>query len=200
MEKQTLLQKSGCSEAILRELCQKGILETYAQPVERLQTKLSSNETEGVPSPLTEVQQQAMNSILNQWQSHNVCLLHGVTSSGKTEIYIHLMLKALAEGKQVLFMLPEIVLTAQLTERLRRVFGPRLGVYHSRYPDRERVELYQKMLSDEPYDIVVGVRSSLFLPFRNLGLLIVDEEHETSFKQQDEGLVGFCHTESGIVP
>ena len=185
VEKQTLLQKSGCSEAILRELCQKGILETYAQPVERLQTKLSSNETEGVPSPLTEVQQQAMNSILNQWQSHNVCLLHGVTSSGKTEIYIHLMLKALAEGKQVLFMLPEIVLTAQLTERLRRVFGPRLGVYHSRYPDRERVELYQKMLSDEPYDIVVGVRSSLFLPFRNLGLLIVDEEHETSFKQQD---------------
>ena len=185
VEKQTLLQKSGCSEAILRELCQKGILETYAQPVERLQTKLSSNETEGVPSPLTEVQQQAMNSILNQWQSHNVCLLHGVTSSGKTEIYLHLMLKALAEGKQVLFMLPEIVLTAQLTERLRRVFGPRLGVYHSRYPDRERVELYQKMLSDEPYDIVVGVRSSLFLPFRNLGLLIVDEEHETSFKQQD---------------
>ena len=185
VEKQTLLQKSGCSEAILRELCQKGILETYAQPVERLQTKLSSNEAEGIPSPLTEVQQQAINSILDQWQSHNVCLLHGVTSSGKTEIYIHLMLKALAEGKQVLFMLPEIVLTAQLTERLRRVFGPRLGVYHSRYPDRERVELYQKMLSDEPYDIVVGVRSSLFLPFRNLGLLIVDEEHETSFKQQD---------------
>jgi len=185
VEKQTLLQKSGCSEAILRELCQKGILETYAQPVERAQTESSSNETEGVPSPLTEVQQQAMNSILNQWQSHNVCLLHGVTSSGKTEIYLHLMLKALAEGKQVLFMLPEIVLTAQLTERLRRVFGPRLGVYHSRYPDRERVELYQKMLSDEPYDIVVGVRSSLFLPFRNLGLLIVDEEHETSFKQQD---------------
>ena len=185
VEKQTLLQKSGCSEAILRELCQKGILETYAQPVERAQTESSSNEAEGIPSPLTEVQQQAMNSILNQWQSHNVCLLHGVTSSGKTEIYLHLMLKALAEGKQVLFMLPEIVLTAQLTERLRRVFGPRLGVYHSRYPDRERVELYQKMLSDEPYDIVVGVRSSLFLPFRNLGLLIVDEEHETSFKQQD---------------
>lgn len=136
-------------------------------------------------SALTEVQQQAMQSILSQWQQKDVCLLHGVTSSGKTEIYIHLMQKAIEGGKQVLFMLPEIVLTTQLTERLRRVFGNRLGVYHSRYPDRERVELYQKMLSDAPYDIVVGVRSSLFLPFKRLGLLIIDEEHETSFKQQD---------------
>ena len=134
---------------------------------------------------LSPIQQQAMNSILEEWKTHNVCLLHGVTSSGKTEIYIHLMKKAIEEGKQVLFMLPEIVLTTQLTERLRRVFGSRLGVYHSRYPDRERVELYQKMLSDAPYDIVVGVRSSIFLPFRDLGLLIIDEEHETSFKQQD---------------
>lgn len=134
---------------------------------------------------LSPIQQQAMNSILEEWKTHNVCLLYGVTSSGKTEIYIHLMKKAIEEGKQVLFMLPEIVLTTQLTERLRRVFGSRLGVYHSRYPNRERVELYQKMLSDAPYDIVVGVRSSIFLPFRNLGLLIIDEEHETSFKQQD---------------
>ena len=136
-------------------------------------------------SSLSNEQQQAMDSILQQWQAHNVCLLHGVTSSGKTEIYIHLMQKAIEEGKQVLFMLPEIVLTAQLTERLRRVFGTRLGVYHSRHSDRQRVELYHKMLSDEPYDIVVGVRSSIFLPFQHLGLLIIDEEHETSFKQQD---------------
>ncbi len=134
---------------------------------------------------LTEAQQQAMESIIGQWQTHNVCLLHGVTSSGKTEIYIHLMQRAIEEGKQVLFMLPEIVLTAQLTERLRRVFGSRLGVYHSRYTDKARVELYRKMLSDAPYDIVVGVRSSIFLPFKHLGLLIIDEEHETSFKQQD---------------
>ena len=134
---------------------------------------------------LTEVQQQAMDAIVGQWRSHNVCLLHGVTSSGKTEIYIHLMQKTLEEGRQVLFMLPEIVLTAQLTERLRRVFGNRLGVYHSRYPDKARVELYRKMLSEAPYDIVVGVRSSIFLPFRKLGLVIIDEEHETSFKQQD---------------
>jgi primosomal protein N' (replication factor Y) len=126
-----------------------------------------------------------MQNILEQWKTKDVCLLYGVTSSGKTEIYIHLMQKAIEEGEQVLFMLPEIVLTTQLTERLRRVFGERLGVYHSRYPDRERVELYQKMISDSPYDIVVGVRSSLFLPFQRLGLLIIDEEHETSFKQQD---------------
>lgn len=134
---------------------------------------------------LSDVQQEAMNNIINQWQTHSVCLFHGVTSSGKTEIYIHLMQKAIEEGKQVLFMLPEIVLTTQLTERLRRVFGSRLGVYHSRYTDKARVELYQKMLSGAPYDIVVGVRSSVFLPFKHLGLLIIDEEHESSFKQQD---------------
>ncbi len=137
------------------------------------------------PCPLSDVQQQAMEGIVSQWQTHDVCLLHGVTSSGKTEIYIHLMKKAIEEGKQVLFMLPEIVLTTQLTERLRRVFGNRMGVYHSKYSDKVRAELYQKMLSEEPYDIVVGVRSSIFLPFQRLGLLIIDEEHETSFKQQD---------------
>lgn len=183
VEKQDLLQKSGSASAILRELCHKGILETYAKPVERAQALQKTKE--GTAALLTQVQQEAMNSILQQWQTHNICLLHGVTSSGKTEIYIHLMQKAIEEGKQVLFMLPEIVLTTQLTERLRRVFGARMGVYHSRYPDNERVELYKKMLSDEPYDIVVGVRSSLFLPFKRLGLLIIDEEHETSFKQQE---------------
>ena len=183
VEKQTLLQQSGCSDAILRELCQKGILETYAQPIERISLPIEGEAGRG--SLLTSPQQQTMEGIIEQWRTHNVCLLHGVTSSGKTEIYIHLIQQAIDEGKQVLFMLPEIVLTAQLTERLRRVFGNRLGVYHSRYPDRERVELYQKMLSDSPYDIVVGVRSSIFLPFQRLGLLIIDEEHETSFKQQD---------------
>ena len=183
VEKQTLLQQSGCSDAILRELCQKGILETYAKTVERM--NLSSHDGGIWKGTLTSLQQQAMDSIIQKWQTHNVCLLHGVTSSGKTEIYIHLIQQAIDEGKQVLFMLPEIVLTAQLTERLRRVFGNRLGVYHSRYPDSMRVELYRKMLSDVPYDIIVGVRSSIFLPFRRLGLLIIDEEHETSFKQQD---------------
>ena len=178
---------------VVKSLLEKGavLMKEEIRRTRKRKTKIQTETETKLPlngvgaSALTEVQQQAMQSILSQWKSHNVCLLHGVTSSGKTEIYIHLIQKALEEGKQVLYMLPEIVLTTQLTERLRRVFGSRLGVYHSRYPDRERVELYQKMLSDEPYDIVVGVRSSLFLPFKRLGLLIIDEEHETSFKQQD---------------
>ena len=183
VEKKVLLQTSGSSDAILRELCRKGILETYKKQVDR---QLPGAFPPGMlMHPLSPAQQQAHDQIKEQWQTHNVCLLHGVTSSGKTEVYIHLMQEAIDQGRQVLFMLPEIVLTAQLTDRLRRVFGDRLGVYHSRYPDAERVELYKKMLSDAPYDIVVGVRSSIFLPFRRLGLLIIDEEHETSFKQQD---------------
>ena len=141
--------------------------------------------TELVMHPLSENQERAKDEIKECWKQKDVCLLHGVTSSGKTEVYIHLIKEIIEQGKQVLFMLPEIVLTAQLTDRLKRVFGDRLGVYHSRYPDAERVEVYQKMLSDAPYDIIVGVRSSIFLPFRKLGLIIIDEEHETSFKQQD---------------
>lgn len=184
VEKQMLLEASVCTDAILRELREKGILEIYHKTVER--TPVNELFPQVVMmKPLSEAQQQAMDSIKAQWHECNVCLLHGVTSSGKTEIYIHLMQEAIERGVQVLFMLPEIVLTTQLTERLRRVFGNRLGVYHSRYPDAQRVEVYQKMLSGAPYDIVVGVRSSIFLPFRHLGLLIIDEEHETSFKQQN---------------
>lgn len=184
VSKQELLEASGCTDANLRELRDKGILETYAKVTQR------TGDPEAIlgqllMNPLSPAQQQAMDSIKAQWQTRNVCLLHGVTSSGKTEVYIHLIQEAIDRGEQVLFMLPEIVLTTQLTERLRRVFGNRLGVYHSRYPDAWRVELYQKMLSDAPYDIVVGVRSSIFLPFARLGLVIIDEEHETSFKQQD---------------
>lgn len=112
-------------------------------------------------------------------------MLHGVTSSGKTEVYIHLIEDALRQGKQVLYLLPEIALTTQITERLKRVFGSRLGIYHSKFPDAERVEIWQKQLTEEGYDIILGVRSSVFLPFRNLGLVIVDEEHENTYKQQD---------------
>lgn len=112
-------------------------------------------------------------------------MLHGVTSSGKTEIYIHLIRKAIEEHKQVLYLLPEIALTVQIMERLHRVFGDRLGIYHSKYSDAERVEIWQKQLSDHPYDVILGARSAVFLPFKNLGLIIIDEEHETSFKQQD---------------
>lgn len=181
--KQELMDSVQSSPAALNALRQKGILEVYQKPVVRIVQNAIPQQL--IIHPLSQAQQTAFEQIREQWQQHNVCLLHGVTSSGKTEIYIHLIKEALDQGKQVLYLLPEIVLTAQLTERLRKVFGDRLGVYHSRYPDAERVEVYQKMLSDEPYDILLGVRSSIFLPFRNLGLVIVDEEHETSFKQQD---------------
>ena len=112
-------------------------------------------------------------------------MLHGVTSSGKTEIYIHLIWQALEQKKQVLYLLPEIALTVQMMNRLQRVFGNRLGIYHSKYSDAERVEIWQKQLSTHPYDVILGARSAVFLPFQNLGLVIVDEEQETSYKQQD---------------
>ena len=181
--KQELLESASCTPSVLKAICQKGILEQYQKPIGRLVQQYLP--TELVMHPLSEEQERAKKEIKEAWKQQDVCLLHGVTSSGKTEVYIHLIKEMIEEGKQVLFMLPEIVLTAQLTERLKRVFGDRLGVYHSRYPDAERVEVYKKMLSEHPYDIIVGVRSSVFLPFRNLGLIIIDEEHETSFKQQD---------------
>ena len=139
----------------------------------------------GVQHALNESQQEAYKSILESWTTHDITLLHGVTSSGKTEVYIHLIQKYLDEGKQVLYLLPEIALTTQITNRLRAVFGSQLGVYHSKFVDADRVAVYHKQLSDSPYQLILGVRSSIFLPFRNLGLVIVDEEHETSFKQQD---------------
>ena len=135
--------------------------------------------------PLNEHQQQAYEEITDSFRHKNVCLLHGVTSSGKTEVYIHLIEDMLRQDKQVLYLLPEIALTTQITERLQRVFGSRLGIYHSKFPDAERVEIWQKQLSESGYDIILGVRSSIFLPFRNLGLVIVDEEHENTYKQQD---------------
>ena len=127
----------------------------------------------------------AHDEVVRSFQSKNVCLLHGVTASGKTEIYIHLIEETIRQGKQVLYLLPEIALTTQITERLQRVFGDRLGIYHSKFPDAERVEIWQKQLTEKGYDIILGVRSSVFLPFRNLGLVIVDEEHENTYKQQD---------------
>ena len=181
--RQELMESTACTPSVLKGLCQKGILELYQKPIGRITQQYLP--TELVMHPLSEDQARAKDEIKECWKQQDVCLLHGVTSSGKTEVYIHLIKEIIEQGKQVLFMLPEIVLTAQLTDRMKRVFGDRLGVYHSRYPDAERVEVYQKMLSDTPYDIIVGVRSSIFLPFKKLGLIIIDEEHETSFKQQD---------------
>ena len=178
-----LMNESHCTSAVLKALIDRKILYTYEREVGRL-----NHGGEPHPEqikPLSEPQQKAFDEIQSQFENKRVVLLHGVTSSGKTEIYIHLIQKALDEGRQVLYLLPEIALTVQMMERLRRVFGNRLGIYHSKYSDAERVEIWQKQLSDEPYDVILGARSAVFLPFQRLGLVIVDEEHETSFKQQD---------------
>ena len=161
----------------------RGILEIYQKEVGRLNT--DGEFTPQNAKLLNEAQQEAYNQVLMQFMKKNVVLLHGVTSSGKTEIYIHLILKALQDHKQVLFLLPEIALTVQIMERLQRVFGSRLGIYHSKYSDAERVEIWKKQVSACPYDIIIGARSAALLPFKNLGLVIIDEEHETSYKQQD---------------
>ena len=143
------------------------------------------DEEEHSYNKLNRPQQQAYDAIRQSFLTKEVTLLHGVTSSGKTEIYIHLIRQAIAEGKQVLYLLPEIALTTQITERLRSVFGDELGVFHSKFTDAARVAVYRKQLSDHPYQLILGVRSSVFLPFHQLGLVIVDEEHEVSYKQQD---------------
>ena len=181
--REELMNESHCTSAVLKALIDRKILRTYEREVGRLNHG-------GEPHPerikrMSPAQQDAYNSILFQFLKKKVVLLHGVTSSGKTEIYIHLIQKALDEGKQVLYLLPEIALTVQMMDRLRAVFGNRLGIYHSRYSDAERVEIWQKQLSRNPYDVILGARSAVFLPFQRLGLIIVDEEHETSFKQQD---------------
>lgn len=178
-----LQNAANASDAVLRQLIQRNFLELYHREVGRLNTT-GEYHPERI-QPLSPAQQAAEDSIQKQFNEKNVVLLHGVTSSGKTEIYIHLIKKAIDEGKQVLYLLPEIALTVQMTRRLQNVFGSRLGIYHSRYSDAERVEIWKKQFSAEPYDVILGARSAIFLPFTRLGLVIVDEEHETSFKQQD---------------
>ena len=180
--KKELLERSGATTSVFNSLVDKGIFEVYHHEIGRLD---KSKKTVSEINPLNPSQQDAFLSILENFKQKSVCLLHGVTSSGKTEIYIHLIQEALQQGKQVLYLLPEIALTTQITERLKRVFGHRMGVYHSKFPDAERVEIWQKQLAKEEYDIILGVRSSVFLPFKRLGLVIVDEEHENTYKQQD---------------
>ena len=177
------LLNAGHSLPTVNALVKRGLLEVYEREVGRLNHG-------GEPHlekirPLSDVQQDAFNKIQFSFLGKNVTLLHGVTSSGKTEIYIHLIRQALERKQQVLYLLPEIALTVQIMQRLQHVFGNRLGIYHSKYSDAERVEIWQKQLSQNPYDVILGARSAVFLPFQNLGLVIVDEEHETSYKQQD---------------
>lgn len=178
-----LLNEAHATTTALNALVTRGFLTIYEREVGRVGNG-------GEPHPenmktLGDAQRKAFEEIQDTFRTKNVTLLHGVTSSGKTEIYIHLIDKTLREGGQVLYLLPEIALTVQIMKRLRNVFGDRMGIYHSKYSDAERVEIWKRQLSDNPYRVILGARSALFLPFSNLRLVIVDEEHETSFKQQD---------------
>ena len=182
VSKKELLGKCGECITSLNSLLKKGILETYEKEVSRLQMNVCRLQP---LSPLSDAQLHAYWEILDSFKQKDICLLHGVTSSGKTEIYIHLIEQVLRSGKQVLYLLPEIALTAQITERLGKLFGDKMLVYHSKFSDNERIEIWNKLLHSNSPFLILGVRSSLFLPFTNLGLIIVDEEHETSYKQQD---------------
>lgn len=181
--REELLNEAHCSLSVIHALVERKVLRTYEKEVGRLQTGIATHYEK--IKPLNEAQSDAYNHLLLQMMQHPVTLLHGVTSSGKTEIYIHLIQKAIEEHKQVLYLVPEIALTVQMTSRLQAVFGDKLGIYHSKYSDAERVEIWKKQLSNHPYDVILGARSAVFLPFQQLGLVIVDEEHEQSFKQQD---------------
>ena len=181
--REELLNASHASATTLQQLEKRGMLETYEIEVGRLNH--GGEYHPELIKQLNEAQQTAYNQILMSMMKKPVTLLHGVTSSGKTEIYIHLIQQALERKEQVLYLLPEIALTVQMMQRLQRVFGNRLGIYHSKYSDAERVEIWQKQLSKNPYDVILGARSAVFLPFQRLGLVIIDEEHETSYKQQD---------------
>lgn len=178
-----LMNESHGTSAAFRNLVVRKFLNTYEREIGRLNH--GGEPHPELIKPLNEAQQTAYNNIVFSFLKKDVVLLHGVTSSGKTEIYIHLISQAIERGQQVLYLLPEIALTVQIRQRLQRVFGNRLGIYHSKYSDAERVEIWKKQLSATPYDVILGARSAVLLPFTNLGLVIIDEEHETSFKQQD---------------
>lgn len=178
-----LMNTAHCTAATLKSLIDRRLLVAYEREVGRLNHG-GEPHPENI-KPLNGAQQEAYNKIVFSFLKKNVVLLHGVTSSGKTEIYIHLIRQALERKQQVLYLLPEIALTVQIRQRLQRVFGDRLGIYHSKYSDAERVEIWKKQMSPNPYGVILGARSAVLLPFSNLGLVIIDEEHETSFKQQD---------------
>lgn len=182
VERQALLDKAGISPGILKAMQDKGIFEVYKKSINRFSDPTPSNAE--IP-PLSPSQQNAYKEILDSFSEKHTCLLHGVTGSGKTEIYSHLIKNVLDSGNQVLYLVPEISLTTQLTDRLRKVFGDRMLVYHSKFSDNERVDVWKRLLNSVEPMLILGVRSSVFLPFARLGLIIVDEEHESSYKQYD---------------
>ncbi len=179
--KTALLKKSGASEAQLKGLIEKKILRTEKRIIDRIKY-LPKNVT--IDFELTDAQQTALQQVKDQFENKSVCLLHGVTSSGKTNIYIKLIEEYIRQGKQVLYMLPEIALTSQVIRRLQKHFGGYIGIYHSKFSQNERVEIWNKVKNGE-LRVILGARSSVFLPFQNLGLVICDEEHDASFKQQE---------------
>lgn len=181
--REELMNATNTSLATVKALVDRNILTLYQKEVGRLNTSETAHPE--CMKPLSTAQSTAFEAVNELFATKKVVLLQGVTSSGKTEIYIHLIQQALDRSEQVLYLLPEIALTVQITSRLKKVFGNRLGIYHSKYSDAERVEMWNKQLSNAPYEVILGARSAIFLPFQRLGLVIVDEEHETSFKQQD---------------
>lgn len=177
-----LLDRSGVTSPIIIALENKGIVRRRKKEVSRFAPVSKAT----MPMPeLTDSQREARDAIIKSWGEKDITLLHGVTSSGKTEVYISLIDRMLRSGRQVLYLVPEIALTTQLTTRLQRVFGPKVIIYHSRFSDSDRVELWRRLLTTHEPIVVLGARSALFMPFASLGLIIVDEEHESSFKQQD---------------
>lgn len=183
--REELMNETHCNSSVIRNLVVRQIFALYDAEVGRLNNN-SIPHFEKI-NPLSPAQQEVFDTIskFKNEENKKPILLHGVTSSGKTEIYIHLIKEAIDRGEQVLYLLPEIALTVQIMQRLQNIFGNKLGIYHSKYSDAERVEIWQKQLSDSPYSVILGARSAIFLPYKKLGLVIIDEEHETSFKQQD---------------
>lgn len=183
INREELLNASHANINVINNLVKRGFLATYQKEVRS--PRQGKEPSIANMNQLNDIQNRAYNAILQSMAEKRVTLLHGVTSCGKTEIYIHLIQREIERGRQVLYLLPEIALTVQMTDRLKRVFGKRIAIYHSKYNDTVREEIWRRQMSDNPYDIILGARSAVFLPFKRLGLVIVDEEHETSFKQQE---------------
>jgi primosomal protein N' (replication factor Y) len=180
LDKTILNQDDEVSQSSLQTLIKHQVFETF----EIIVPRFGDEDMQNVEVKLTDIQQKACDAVISQFNEKDIVLLHGITGSGKTEVYINLIQNALESGSQVLYLLPEIALTTQIVVRLKKVFGDKMGIYHSKFSDNERVEVW-KGIVDGQYQFVVGVRSAIFLPFDNLGLIIVDEEHETSYKQHD---------------
>ncbi len=182
VERQRLLAESGVKTAVLNAIIKRGLLRLDLRVVNRLQRY---NRPTIASHPLSIPQQRALDGIKASWKEKDVVLLHGVTASGKTEVYVKLIEECIQSGRQALMLIPEIALTTQLARRLRSVFGDELGIYHSRFSDAERAEIWNHVLRNNRYKVILGTRSSLFLPFQHLGLIVVDEEHDASYKQQE---------------